>query len=75
MNRVLTYKNYSVQGESFQREENGAWIPQYTVIRQDARAESKDYPSHQYQFNQACDSELEADEFALQKARDWIDKN
>jgi hypothetical protein len=68
------YKNYLIHGESFQREKNGAWVPQYTVTRQDGASEKKDYPSHQYQFNHACSTEREADEFAVQKARDWIDR-
>lgn len=75
MNKGVIYKNHLIRGESFQREKDGTWIPQYTVIRQDVPMERKDYPSHQYQFNHAYCSELEADEFAVQKARDWIDKN
>ncbi|MGH7853452.1 MAG: hypothetical protein ACREP3_08410 [Candidatus Binatia bacterium] len=75
MNNDITYKDYLIRGESFQREENGAWVPQYTVIRRDAATEKKDYPWHQYQLNQAYGTEREADEFAVQKARDWIDKN
>jgi hypothetical protein len=43
------------------------------VTRQDAATEKKEYPSHQYQFNQAYGTEREAHEFAVQKARDWID--
>ena len=61
-------------GGFLSREKNGAWVPQYTAVRQDAAMETKDYPSHQYQFHHACATELEADEFAAQKARDWIDK-
>jgi hypothetical protein len=75
VNKAMIYKDYLIRGESFQREENGTWVPQYTVIRQDAAIEAKEYPSHQYQFNQAYCTEREANEFAVQKARDWIDKN
>ena len=75
MSNDRVYKNYLIRGESFQREERGTWVPQYTVIRQDATTEKKDYPSHQYQFNQAYGTEREAHDFAVQKARDWIDKN
>ena len=74
MNKDVIYKDYLIRGESFQREENGTWIPQYMVIRQDAPIERREFPSHQYQFNQAYCTELEANEFAVQKARDWIDK-
>jgi hypothetical protein len=69
------YKNYLICGESFQREKNGAWVPQYTLIRQDAATERKDFPSHQYQFNHTCPTEREADEFAVQSAQAWIDNN
>ena len=73
MTSDIIYKNYLIQCESFQREKNGAWVPQYKVIRQDAATEKSEYPSHQYQFNQAYGTEREADEFAVQKARAWID--
>ena len=73
MNDDIIYKDYLIRGESFQREEHGTWVPQYTVTRQDAATEKKEYPSHQYQFNQAYSTEREAHEFAVQKARDWID--
>jgi len=69
------YKNYLIRGESFQREKNGSWIPQYTVTRQDAPTKPLDYPSHQYQLQHACGTEREADEFAVRKAQDWIDKH
>jgi hypothetical protein len=36
--------------------------------------EKKDYPSHQYQFNHTYGTEREADAFAVERARDWIDK-
>lgn len=73
MNNDIIYRDYLIQCESFQREENGAWVPQYTVTRQDGATEKKEYPAHQYQFNQAYATAREADEFAVQKARDWID--
>lgn len=75
MKEESLYKNYLIHGESFQRETNGAWVPQYTVTRQEAESEKRDYPSHQYQFNHAYATEREADEFAMQKARDWIDRS
>jgi hypothetical protein len=75
VNNDIIYKDYLILGESFQREEHGTWVPQYRVTRQDAATEKKEYPSHQYQFNHAYGTEREADEFAVQKARDWIDKN
>ena len=73
MNNDNFYKNYLIRGESFQREEHGVWVPQYTVVRQDAAGESKEFPSHQYQFNHAYGTQSEADEFAVKTAQDWID--
>ena len=74
MKRSVLYKKHLIQVESFQREKNGAWVPQYTVTRQDAATEKPGFPSHQYQFNHVYPTEVEADEFAVEKARDWIDK-
>jgi hypothetical protein len=71
MTNNISYKNYFIRGESFQREKHGTWIPQYTVIRQET--EVKDFPSDQYQFNQVFPTEKEADDFAVQKAQEWID--
>ena len=75
MKANILYKDYLIRGESFQREKNGAWVPQYTLIRQDAATAKLDFPSHQYQFNHTCRTEREANEFAVQMAQAWIDKN
>ncbi len=75
MNQDTLYKNHLIHGESFQRENNGAWVPQYTVTRQDGATEKVDFPSHQYQFNHAYSTEVEADEFAVHMAQAWIDKS
>jgi hypothetical protein len=74
MNQDTLYRNYRIHGESFQRESNGSWVPQYTVSRQDAATEKIAFPSHQYQFNHTYGTEREADDFALQMARAWVDK-
>lgn len=74
MNQDTLYKNYRIHGESFQREKNGCWVPQYTVSRQDAATQASDFPSHQYQFNHTYRTEREADEFAVKMARVWIDR-
>ena len=75
MQKDTPYKDYLIRGESFQRKENGAWVPQYTVMRRDAATAKLDFPSHQYQFNHTYPTEREADEFAVQSARVWIDNN
>ena len=72
VNNTLLYKNYFIGCESFQRETHGSWVPQYTITRQ--VTESKDFPSHQYQFSQTLPTKNEADYFAAQKAQEWIDK-
>ncbi len=77
MKNSISYKNCHIRGESFQREKNGTWIPQYTLTRPETESTGKgcDFPSQQYQFNEAFPTESEADEYALQKAREWIDSN
>jgi hypothetical protein len=45
------------------------------VTRQDTGSSGNHFPSQQYQFNEAFATEDEADNFAVQKAREWIDKN
>jgi hypothetical protein len=69
----LPYKNYFISCESFQREKHGSWVPQYTITRQ--VTDSGEFPSHQYQFSHTYCTKNEADCFAAEKAREWIDKN
>jgi hypothetical protein len=71
----IPYKNCVIRGESFQREKNGAWIPQYKLTRQEIGDKENDFPSQQYQFNESFPTENEADEYAVQKAKEWIDRN
>jgi hypothetical protein len=71
----ILYKNCVIRGESFQREKNGAWIPQYKWTRQEIGDKDNDFPSQQYQFNESFPTENEADEYAVQKAKEWIDRN
>jgi hypothetical protein len=73
----VPYKNCLIHTESFQREKNGAWIPQYTLVRPKTESTGKgsDFPSHQYQFNEAFPSETEADAYAFGKAMEWVDAN
>ncbi len=75
MRSSISYKDCLIRGESFQREKNGTWIPQYTLTRSETGRKPNDFPSHQYQFNEAFPTESEADEYALQKAKEWIDGN
>jgi len=75
MRNGVAYRNYLIRGESFQRENHGAWVPQYTLTRQESGDQRTGFPSHQYQFNEAFPTEVEADEFALRRAREWVDKS
>jgi hypothetical protein len=72
---TVSYKNYLIRAESFQREKNGKWIPQYTFTRQNIGTKGNDFPSQQYQLNATLPTEDAADDFALQKSMEWIDKN
>jgi hypothetical protein len=72
VNNNVSYKDYFIGCESFQREKHGSWVPQYTITRQ--VTESNDFPSHQYQFSHTFDTKNDADCFATQKAQDWIDQ-
>ena len=71
----ITYKNHLIVGESFPRAKNGSWVSQYTLKREESAGNENDFPSHQYQFNAVFRTEREADEYALLRAQQWIDKN
>lgn len=75
MKSSIAYKNCLIRGESFQRETNGKWISQYTLTRQNSSHKGSEFPSQQYQLHTAFPTEEEADDFALQRAMEWIDKN
>jgi hypothetical protein len=75
MKPSVSYRDYLIQGESFQREKNGAWIPQYVWrhLQADGKTEVSAFPSDQYQLHVAFETENEADEYALRRAKEWID--
>ena len=75
MKSSLLYKNCLIVGESFQREKNGKWVPQYRFTRQGTGGETKGFPAYQYQFERAFGSEEEADDFALRSAKEWLDQH
>jgi hypothetical protein len=75
MRSSVSYKNCLIHGESFQREKSGKWTAQYLVTRLNAGSERTGFPSQQYQLNDVFSSEDEADDFALRRAMEWIDKN
>jgi hypothetical protein len=75
MKSSIAYRNCLIRGASFQREKDGKWIPQYTLRRQDTKNKVNDFLSHQAQLHRTFPTESAADDFALQEAMKWIDKN
>ena len=75
MKKRISYRDHLILGESFQRMEYGSWVAQYTLVRRVTRARRNDFPPHQYQFNAIFRTKNEADKYAVQRAKEWIDKN
>lgn len=75
MKSSISYKSCLIRGESFQRKKDGKWVPQYTLRRQDIKNQVSDFLSHQAQLDKTFPTESAADDFALQEAMKWIDKN
>lgn len=75
MRSASSYKTWIICGESFQREKNGPWVSQYFVTHNESASQGYKFPSQQYQLNDIFRTEVEADDFALFKAREWIDQH
>jgi hypothetical protein len=75
MKNNVSYKNCLIRGESFQLAQSSGWVPRYTLTRQDARNRWNGAPSHYDRLDQVFWTENEADKFALQDARRWIDES
>ena len=75
MKSSISYKSCLIRGESFQPKKDGAWVPQYTLRRQDTKNQVSDFLSHQAQLDKTFPTESAADDFALQEAMKLIDKN
>ena len=75
MKSSISYKSCLIRGESFQRKKDGKWVPQYTLRRQDTKNQVSDFLSRQAQLDKTFPTESAADDFALQEAMKWIDKN
>jgi hypothetical protein len=72
MKNMISYKNCLIRSQSFQFGQSGSWIPRYTVTQQGA---DRDAPSHHDRLDQACWTESEADEFAVQDAKRRVDSD
>jgi len=75
MKSSISYKNCLIRSESFQPAQSTGWIPRYTLTLQGAKNDLKGALSHHDRLDQVFSTENEADEFALQDAMQWIDKN
>jgi len=75
MKSKITYRNWLICSDSFKLERMGPWIPHYTLTRQGAKNKQSNVATHHAQLKASFWSENEADEFAVQDAMRWIDKN
>jgi hypothetical protein len=76
MKKRISYREYLIFGESFQRREHGSWIAQYSLVRQaTSSGKGNDFPPHQFQFNAIFRTRNAANAYALRKAKDRIDNN
>ena len=75
MKSSLAYKNCLIHIESFQLTHSSGWIPRYTLMHQDTESEWNAAPSCRDRLDKVFWSKDEADEFALEDAMQWIDKN
>lgn len=71
----VSYKNCFIGSESFQLGQSSGWIPRYVLTCHDMNVEGNRTPSYHDRLDQAFLTEQEADEFAVEEAIRWIDKN
>lgn len=70
-----SYRNCLIRSESFQLAQRDSWIPRYALTRQDLDSVQNAAPSYHDRLDMVFWTVDEADEFALQDAMRWIDKN
>jgi hypothetical protein len=71
----ISYRNCLIHIESFQLTHSSGWIPRFKLLRQDTKSEWNDAPSYRHRLDTVFWSKDEADEFALEDAMHWIDRN
>ena len=71
MKHDIPYKNYLIRGESFQPTQSSGWIPRYVLQRVNPSA--GDSPLSHDRLDKAFGGKSEADDFAVQDAKSWID--
>ena len=74
MKHDIPYKNYLIRGESFQPTQSSGWIPRYVLQRANLIVGADDLPLSHDRLDKAFGSKSEADDFAVQDAKNWIDK-
>ena len=75
MKSSISYKNYLIRGESFQPTRNSDWIPRYVLQRANSADGADASPLSHGRLDKAFASASEADEFAVQDAKSWIDNS
>jgi hypothetical protein len=75
MESSISYKKCLIRGESFQLPQSDSWIPRYTLMREDDVSESAESLMHHDRLDKVFWTKNEADEFALEDAMQWVDKN
>jgi len=75
MESSISYKNCLIRGESFQLPQSDSWIPRYTLMREGDESELDRSLMHHDRLDKVFWTKNEADEFALEDAMQWIDKN
>ena len=73
MKSDISYKNYFIRGESFQPTLNSDWIPRYVLQRAHPSTGADASRLSHDRLDKAFGSASEADEFAVQDAKSWID--
>ena len=73
MKHEVSYKNYLIRGESFQPTQSSGWIPRYVLQRANFSNGADDSPLSHDRLDKAFGSRSEADDFAVQDAKNWID--
>lgn len=71
MKHDLFYNNYRIRGESFQPTQSSGWIPRYVLQAENGAADPS--PVSHDRLDKVCASQTEADAFAVQDAKNWLD--
>lgn len=71
MKHDTSYKSYRIRGESFQLSQSSGWTPRYVLQSENGAADPS--PVSHDRLDQVCASQTEADVFAVQDAKNWLD--